>query len=78
MASCEKCWDDAGLMTFSNPMKGKPEHYYDLIEERKDNPCTPEEQAGHDAKMCPKCNRKTVHQYAKMCVICNSKLMDYE
>ena len=36
MASCEKCWNDA---------QGRAEDYQQLIEERKDNPCTPEEQA---------------------------------
>ena len=64
MPSCEKCWEDAW---------GNAEKYQELIEERKDNPCTHEEQAGRDAKNCQKCNRKTVHQYAKVCVMCGSK-----
>jgi hypothetical protein len=37
MASCEKCWYDAD---------GNYEEYIELIEERKDNPCSPFEQAG--------------------------------
>jgi hypothetical protein len=67
MASCEKCWNDA----FSRSMmssKDQFECYSDLIKERKNNPCTPEEQAGHDAKTCTDCNRKTIHQYAHYCV----------
>ena len=64
MPSCEKCWEDAC---------GNAEKYLQLIEERKDDPCTPEEQAGRDATKCTKCGRKTVHQYAKICVVCGSK-----
>lgn len=49
MAVCEKCWGDAYLRSRIN---GKPqyENYKDLLEERKDNPCTPEQQAGKDRK----------------------------
>jgi len=64
MPSCEKCWEDAF---------GNPEKYRELIEERKNDPCTPEEQAGEDATECPKCKRKTVHQYAKICMVCGNK-----
>lgn len=46
MASCEKCWDDAFMRSWTEPIKSQTEHYHDLIEERKDNPCSPEEQAG--------------------------------
>lgn len=46
MASCEKCWGDAYLRFLSNPMKDQSEHYHILLEERKNNPCSPEEQAG--------------------------------
>lgn len=70
MASCEKCWGDAYMRVYSNPTKSQEEHYRDLIEERKENQCTPEEQAGKDAKICPKCDRKTIHQIIKKCVIC--------
>jgi hypothetical protein len=48
MAACEKCWGDAYLRTLSDPSKEQYEHYRDLIAERKDNPCTPEQQAGTD------------------------------
>ena len=46
MPSCEKCWGDAYLRFRANPMKDQTEHYYDLLEERINNPCPPEEQAG--------------------------------
>lgn len=72
MASCEKCWRDAYFMTLSDPMKGQSEHYQDLIAERKDEPCTPEQQAGQDAYECSKCKRMTMHQYAKVCTNCGS------
>ena len=58
MPSCEKCWTDAG---------GNPDRYSRLIKEREDTPCTPEEQAGEYADVCPKCKRKTIHQYVKKC-----------
>ena len=61
MPSCEKCWEDAG---------GNYEKYTQLIEERKDDPCSFEEQAGREAAICEKCNRKTVHQHAKVCIAC--------
>ena len=70
MASCEKCWGDAYMRSRENPIKAQAEHYADLVAERAESPCTPEEQAGHDAKDCPKCERKTIHQYAKVCCAC--------
>jgi len=36
-------------------MKSQTEHYHDLLQERKDNPCTPKEQAGQfwdEKKQC--------------------------
>lgn len=42
---CEKCWSDAGtreMLLGGN----KADHYRDLMKERADNPCTPEEQCG--------------------------------
>jgi len=44
--ACEKCWADAFSRWMSNPEKDQAAHYADLIAERKDHPCTPEEQAG--------------------------------
>ena len=45
MASCEKCWSDAG---WAAHLRGgdKVDHYHRLLEERKDSPCSPEEQCG--------------------------------
>lgn len=54
MSSCEKCWADSTA-------QGIP--YHRLLLMRKDQPCSPEEQAGHDAKVCPRCQRRTIHQY---------------
>jgi hypothetical protein len=42
MAACEKCWADS-----RNPLIGDDsDSYRRLLEERKDNPCTPEQQCG--------------------------------
>lgn len=70
MASCEKCWGDAYLMSRSNPMKSQTECYQELISTRT---CTPEEAAGEDATMCDNCKRKTMHQYAKVCTNCGCR-----
>lgn len=40
MTMCEKCWADA----FGSG--DQPRRYRELLEERKDNPCTPRQQAG--------------------------------
>jgi len=47
--ACEKCWGDAYMRM---QMNGRPQYdnYRELLEERKDNPCTPEEQAGTDRR----------------------------
>jgi len=48
MAACEKCWQDAYRRMLEHPMKSQTEHYQDLLEERKNNPCSKEEQKhGH-------------------------------
>ena len=57
MASCEKCWTDA---------RGIPEEYMRLVKART---CTPEEQAGPDAKYCIGCGRRTIHQWAGVCMV---------
>jgi hypothetical protein len=66
MAACEKCWRDA----HRGPQFSVADEYQRLIEERRDNPCTPEQQAGPDATECPVCNRKTVHQHCHICMVC--------
>ena len=45
MASCEKCWGDAFLISYGS-FQTQTEAYYELLKERKENPCTPKEQAG--------------------------------
>jgi len=61
MSACEKCWRDAHM----GPYVSVADEYARLIEERKDNPCTPEEQAGPDAFACPECGRRVLHQWTK-------------
>lgn len=45
MSCCEKCWSDAYIRS---RLTGRPQAdcYRDLLEERKESPCSPEEQAG--------------------------------
>ena len=69
MASCEKCWRDAYRRELQNPMKNQAEHYHDLIQERKEKPCTPNQQAGSEyAETCPRCGQQTFHCCAKVCM----------
>ena len=57
MASCEKCWDDAGIRSrFIG--KRKVECYHDLLEERKNNPCSLREQAGQFWDEENQCDRR--------------------
>lgn len=74
MPSCEKCWADA----HRGPQYSVAEEYSRLLEERKDNPCTPEEQAGLDATECPNCLRKTMHQYCHVCMACGFSQRGHE
>jgi hypothetical protein len=46
MAMCERCWRDAYMREMANTSKSQSQHYHDLIEERKDHPCTEDEQKG--------------------------------
>ena len=59
MSACEKCWSDAYLMS---RITGRPqaECYSMLLEERKDNPCSPKEQYGQfgdEERQCDKRNK---------------------
>lgn len=45
MPCCEKCWGDAYVRSLGNG-KGQEQNYHDLLIERKDNPCSFEEQHG--------------------------------
>jgi hypothetical protein len=42
--ACEKCWNDAYRRWYFDPSKSQAEHYAELLEERKNEPCTKEEQ----------------------------------
>lgn len=46
MPGCEKCWNDAYGRSLTDTRKSQVEHLADLLRERKDNPCSPKEQAG--------------------------------
>jgi hypothetical protein len=62
MASCEKCWRDAG---------GDPKRYAELVDSRtgRADECTLEDQAGgHEAAECSGCHRKTVHCVLGFCI----------
>jgi hypothetical protein len=67
MPSCERCWRDAGARAYSK-QTSTSEEYQALIAARE---CTPEQQAGEDATECPKCSRRTCHQYCHVCMACN-------
>jgi hypothetical protein len=45
---CETCWADAALRHQADPAKGQAAHYHDLLEERRDRPCTPGAPHGDD------------------------------
>ena len=82
MTDCEKCWEDAFRRSYGTG-KSQAECYHDLLEERKDNPCTPKEQAGEwwdeerqiDTRLlCRKCGVKLTKEnisknilYCKKC-----------
>ena len=63
MTACERCWSQSG---------GDSERYAELV---KTNDCTPEQEAGRHAGLCPECERYTLHQYVKICMNseCNKK-----
>lgn len=77
MPGCEKCWRDALMLSLSNG-KSQSDNYYELIEERYNNCCSAEEQAGYDAKLCPTCLRLTIHQVTKECGLCGHKENGFE
>lgn len=53
MARCEKCWNDAYTRSLSDTNKSQTEHYFDLLEERKDNPCYRQERIDSDIYVKP-------------------------
>lgn len=75
MPSCEKCWSDSATERNFGPSRDVEDEgpYQRLVRERDaaGEGCTPEQQAGPDAAVCPRCQRKTVHQHAKVCTAPN-------
>ncbi len=54
MSCCEKCWANAYTRSLETG-KSQAVCYADLLMERKDNPCSPKDQAGEfwdDDKQC--------------------------
>ena len=47
MSACEKCWADAYRRAIDSG-RSQVECYIELLEERKDHPCSDEEQAGEE------------------------------
>ena len=45
MPACEKCWADAARIAFRTD-RSQTDCYMELLEERKDHPCSEEEQKG--------------------------------
>lgn len=48
--ACEKCWSDAYWRMLQNG-KGQSENYQELLDERKDSPCSEDEQRGIEAAL---------------------------
>ena len=54
MSACEKCWEDSFLLAMARGIS-QVEAYEKLLNERKNKPCTPKEQAGQywdDERQC--------------------------
>jgi len=45
MAGCERCWGDAFSRSYGTG-RSQAECYQEILLERKDNPCSPRDQAG--------------------------------
>ncbi len=43
LGMCNKCWNDAALRVGEDSSKSQYDHYIDLIDERRANPCSSEE-----------------------------------
>jgi hypothetical protein len=67
VSMCEKCWSDAGRESFFRGTN-KSDEYSRIMDEREKKPCTPEQQAGPDAQVCPECYRWTIHQHTGECM----------
>lgn len=65
MSSCEKCWGDAYVMSLTT-WKDQADCYRELIQERNDNPCTPEEQAGEYWDEELQCDRRSFERVRRL------------
>lgn len=66
MASCERCWS-ASYVDAYHSGESQADAYQKMVAAHN---CSPEDQAGPAAKVCPACDRQTVHQYAYVCMSC--------
>jgi hypothetical protein len=62
MATCEKCWKDASERMLSEPQRSQTHHYLDLINERRKNPCSLKERAGHFWDEENQCDRRKLKE----------------
>ena len=70
MPSCERCWRDSRMQELT----GSGPTYQELLAERGPDGCTPEQQAGPDARVCATCGRRAIHQHVTdWCMACNTK-----
>lgn len=67
MATCERCWEMAHSVSRTSNTMDQADVYRELLLK---NDCTPEQQAGRAAVVCPTCKTRTVHQHTHQCVAC--------
>ena len=61
MPCCEKCWSDAFQRSYGGG-KSQSECYGELLVERKNNWCTPKEQAGQYWDEVNKCDSRKLEE----------------
>ncbi len=61
MPSCERCWADAYLRSYGSH-KSQSECYEELLKERKNNPCSPKDQAGQWWDEERQCDSRTLEK----------------
>ena len=70
MPSCERCWSDSRMQDIT----GVGPTYQELLAARGPTGCTPEQQAGPDARVCATCGRRAIHQVCTdWCMACNAQ-----
>ena len=67
MPTCEKCWASAYTVSVMTG-EAQADVYGRFLMERN---CSPEEQAGHDARWCGACGRRAIHEVTGECMSCN-------